>query len=120
VPSERKTNEVLISLIADLKRASHDNQAPIWKDVAKRLEKPSSSWAEVNLRRISQYTKAKDVVLVPGKLLGAGELKEPVTVAAISVSLSAKRKIEGSGGKSITIRELIQLHPKGTNVKIIG
>ncbi len=118
--SERKTNEVLLSLIADLKRASFDNKAPIWKDVAERLEKPSSSWAEVNLRRISLHTKAKDVVLVPGKLLGSGELTEPVTVAAYSMSLSAKRKIEALGGKSITIRELMKLHPKGTNVKIIG
>jgi large subunit ribosomal protein L18e len=120
VSSERKTNEVLISLITDLKKASYENEAPIWKDLAERLEKPSSSWAEVNLRRISQFTKAKDVVLVPGKLLGSGELTEPVTVAAYTVSLSAKQKIEGSGGKSITIRELMKLHPKGTNVKIIG
>jgi large subunit ribosomal protein L18e len=120
VPESKKTNELLISLITDLKKASYDNKAPIWKDVAKRLEKPSSSWAEVNIRRIAEYTKAKDVVLVPGKLLGSGELKEPVTVAAFSTSDSAKKKIEGSGGKSISIRELLRIHPKGTNVRIIG
>ena len=120
MPKRKKTNELLISLIEDLKKASFHYKAPIWKDVASRLEKPSSSWAEVNIRRIAEHTKAKDVVLVPGKLLGSGELKAPVTVAAYSTSASAKKKIEGSGGKSITIRELMILHPKGTNVKIIG
>jgi large subunit ribosomal protein L18e len=120
VPTRKKTNEMLISLIADLKKASYDNKAPIWKDIARRLEKPSSSWAEVNIRHITENSKANDVVLVPGKLLGSGELTEPVTVAAYSTSESAGKKVVESGGKSISIRELVKLHPKGTDVKIIG
>ena len=41
----RKNKEALIRLIVDLKKSAHENDAPIWKDVAKRLERPSKSWA---------------------------------------------------------------------------
>lgn len=120
MPTRKKTNELLISLIAELKKKAYENQAPIWKDIAKRLEKPNSRWAEVNLRRIAEYSKKGDTVIVPGKLLGEGELAVPVTVAAYSFSESAKRKIESAGGKGLSISELVNLNPKGKGIRIIG
>ncbi|UCE73125.1 MAG: 50S ribosomal protein L18e [Methanomassiliicoccales archaeon] len=117
---QKKSNERLIKLIVYLKKKSHENKAPIWKDVAKRLEKPQQSWAEVNIRRVAKYTKKGDTVLVPGKLLGSGELLVPVTVAAYSFSESARDKIRSSGGHSISIPELIRRNPKGTGIRIIG
>ena len=120
VPTRKKTNEVLNALISDLKKKSHENKAPIWKDIAKRLEKPLSSWAEVNIRHVAKYAKKGDTVIVPGKLLGVGELTAPITIAAYSFSEVSKKKIEKSGGKRLSIPELIKLNPKGTGVKIIG
>ncbi len=120
LPRQKKTNELLIKLIADLKKHSYENHAPIWKDIAKRLEKPSKSWAEVNIRRLAKYAKKGDTVIVPGKLLGSGNLDVPVTVAAYSFSESAKIKIRNSGGKSISISELVKINPKGKNIRIIG
>jgi large subunit ribosomal protein L18e len=120
VPTRKKTNELLISLIESLKKQAHENQAPIWKDIAKRLEKPNSRWAQVNIRRIAQHSKKGDTVIVPGKLLGEGELKVPVTVAAFSFSESAKKKIVSAGGKGLSIPELVNLNPKGKGIRIIG
>jgi large subunit ribosomal protein L18e len=120
VPTRKKTNELLISLITDLKKQSYENQAPIWKDIAKRLEKPNSRWAVVNIRRLAEYSKKGDTVIVPGKLLGEGELAVPITVAAYSFSESAKRKIESAGGKQLSIAELASLNPKGKGIRIIG
>jgi len=44
----KKTNPILTSLIQDLKKQAYENDAPIWKDIAVRLEKPSRNWPVVN------------------------------------------------------------------------
>ncbi len=120
MPVSKKTNETLVKLIADLKKSAYENDAPIWKDIAKRLDKPSKSWAEVNIRSLAEHTKKNDTVIVPGKVLGSGELGFPVTVAAFSFSETAQTKIRKAGGKSISIPDLIKKNPKGKELRIIG
>ncbi len=115
-----KTNPEVINLINNLKKLSWDKKAPIWRDIAKRLEKPQSSWSEVNLSRIARNTKKNDIIIVPGKVLASGDIDVAVTVAALHFSDQARTKINGAGGKDLTIMELANKHPKGTGIKIIG
>ncbi len=116
---ENKTNPALVSLIRDLKKISFERKAPIWRDIAERLEKPSSKRAELNLSRLDMNAKANETVVVPGKILGAGRISKPVKVAAYAFSGSAMDKITVAGGKALTIRELVAENPKGTNVRIM-
>jgi large subunit ribosomal protein L18e len=118
--SPKKTDPGLVSLIFDLKKASRDNDAPIWRDIAKRLEKPSRVWAEVNISRIALYTKKGETLIVPGKLLGAGEINYPITVAAFKATKGAKQKITEAGGSVLTIPQLVKTNPKGTGIRIMG
>ena len=60
VKKMKKTNPILIALIQDLKKKSYENDAPIWKDISLRLEKPSKNWPEVNLNRIDRYIKENE------------------------------------------------------------
>jgi len=115
-----KTNPMLIGLIQELKKQASENDAPIWKDIAKRLEKPSRNWPEVNLDRISKYTGEKETALIPGKVLSNGELTKKVTIAAWSFSEKSQEKIKKAGGKHITIEELLKSNPKGKDVRILG
>ncbi|RLF12677.1 MAG: 50S ribosomal protein L18e [Thermoprotei archaeon] len=92
----------------------------MWLDVARRLAKPRRKRISVNLSRINRHTSEGDVVVVPGKVLGAGLLRHPVTVAAFAFTRSARQKILEAGGKCLDIRELVELNPKGSGVKIIG
>lgn len=115
-----KTNPQLLNLISGLKKQSREKEAPLWRDIASRLERPSRNYPEVNLSRISRYTKEKDLVLIPGKVLGAGELNHPLTVAALSFSVSAKSKITAAGGSCLTIEELMNRNPEGSKVRIMG
>ena len=117
---ERKTNPGLISLISDLRNRSRENDAPIWRDIAKRLEKPSRVWAEVNISRLCHYTGKGDTVIVPGKLLGAGDIDFPITVAAFRATGQAQRKITEAGGTVLSIEELADRNPKGSGVRIMG
>ena len=116
----KKTNPNLESLIAELKTASRVNEAPIWRTVAKKLEKPARVWAEVNIASIEKYAQPKESVLIAGKLLGNGILTKPVTVAAYSASKMAIRKVERAGGRFIRIAELAAQNPKGSGIRIMG
>ncbi len=115
-----KSNDELVALLASLRKASRAQKAPIWSDVADRLQGPSKNWAEVNLSRLSRVAPKGATVLVPGKVLGAGAMGHAVTVAAFQFSASARDKISGAGGSPITIEELLRKSPKGSGVKIIA
>lgn len=114
------TNPQLRSLAYFLRKSWRRHGARIWLDVARRLAKPRRRRVAVNVDRINRYTREGDVVVVPGKVLGGGSIEHPVTVAAFSFSKSAREKIEAVGGRCISIRELVEMNPKGSGVKIIG
>ena len=116
----KKTNPMLTSLIQDLKKTAYENDAPIWKDIAVRLEKPSRNWPEVNLDRISKYILEKETALVPGKVLSNGNLTKKVSIAAWSFSDKSHEKIKKAGGKCMSIEELLKNNPKGKDIRILG
>jgi large subunit ribosomal protein L18e len=115
---KRKTDPGIITLIEELRRSARTNKAPIWRDVARRLEKPRRNYAEVNLSKINRYSTPNDTILIPGKVLSAGILDHQVTVAALSFSKRAFEKINKSG-KCMSIEELVKNNPKGSRAKII-
>ena len=117
--SEKKTNRALISLIGELKDHSRSTGSAIWRDTASRLGSSRKNWAEPNLSHISRHSDKKETVLVPGKVLGSGEINGKQTVAAYSFSEGAKSKIEASGGRTLSIRELMEENPNGKGVRIL-
>ncbi|MBC7100467.1 50S ribosomal protein L18e [Methanothermobacter tenebrarum] len=114
-----KTNPNLIKLIRTLKRKSSQENVAIWKDIAKRLEKPTRQMAEVNISRINRHTTENDTIIVPGKVLGTGRLDHKVKIAAWKFSKTAKDKIREAKGQHLTIEEILEENPKGSNIKII-
>ncbi len=115
----QKTNPRLILLINDLKSASRQNGVSLWRDIAKRLEKPRRNYAAVNLSKINRHTKANDTVIIPGKVLASGELDHNVVVGALGFSGQAASKILAAGGKCLELEKLVQDYPKGTGIKIL-
>jgi len=116
----KKTNPVLRSLILELKKTAHDNEAPIWRDIADRLEGPARNYPEINLTHISRYVHEKETALIPGKVLSTGKLTKKVSIAAWAFSEKAHEKIKKAGGKALTIEELIKQNPKGKDIRIVG
>ena len=51
----RKSNSELVKTIDELKRASRENDAPIWKSIAKKLEGPNRNWPVVNVSKIEYF-----------------------------------------------------------------
>ncbi|NWG10721.1 50S ribosomal protein L18e [Candidatus Bathyarchaeota archaeon] len=116
----KTTNPELTDLILFLKKQSKENRAEIWRDIAEYLSKPRRKRLAVNLSRINRHTQKKEVVVVPGKVLGAGEINHPITITAFAFSEKANKKIKAAKGKTLSFSELIKKNPKGSNVRIIG
>ncbi len=113
------TNIRLRKLISMLKKKANEFNAPIWDYVAELLSLPSRRRIAVNLSKIQRYANDGDVVVVPGKVLGAGTLSKKVSIAAFTFSMKALEKINLAGGKALTIEELLNQNPKGSYVKVI-
>ena len=116
----KKSNPNLVGLIQHLKDVGRVNEAPVWRDIALRLEGPMRHWAEVNVGKINRYAGENETIVVPGKLLGSGEIDKKVTVAAYRFSGQAKDKIVKAGGKDMSIEELLAKNPKGSKIRIMG
>jgi len=115
----KPTNPELLTVIRSLRKRAQDSNAPIWRDVAAQLSSSKRRRVAVNLSRLNRHTRAKETVVVPGKVLGAGNLDHPVSVAAFSFSTQARLKISKARGKCLSIPELIEANPEGKNVKIM-
>lgn len=115
-----KSNPVLVDLIADLKNKGRENEAPLWRDIALRLEKPSRNWAQVNVSKLDQHVRDGEHVVIAGKLLGTGEVTKAHTVVAFNASASAVEKISAAGGKVLTLQEGVAAFPKGEKCRILA
>jgi large subunit ribosomal protein L18e len=120
VRKPRTTNPELIELIRFLRKQGKENKAEIWRDIAENLAKPRRGRLAVNLSRLNRYTQKNETIVVPGKILSAGELDHPITVSAFAFSEKAKEKISAAKGKCLSFTDLVKKNPKGSNVKIIG
>ncbi|MGQ0638955.1 MAG: 50S ribosomal protein L18e [Nitrososphaerota archaeon] len=114
------TNQVVLRVVKELKGASKKNKAPLWSRLAELALKPSSARRTINLSQINRFTKDSDVVVVPGKVLGTGNMSHKITLCSFSISNSGAQKVLGSGGKILSFAELIKSHPTGKGVTIIG
>lgn len=113
------TNINLVKLIHELKRLSNEKKVKIWKSIALELEKSSRSRREINLLHLERYCNNNETVIVPGKVLGYGDLTKRLKIAAFRFSSSALSKIN-KVGKALTIPELMKENPTGKDIRIMG
>ena len=112
-------NTQLESLTRSLKRQSIEQGCRLWKRIACDLEKSSRNRRMINIYKLDAHAREGDIIIVPGKVCGDGELTKNVTVAAYQFSESARKKIEQKG-TIVTIPELMKQNPKGQKVRILG
>ncbi len=110
------TNKHLKNLIASLKK----QKINLWQRIARELSKPTRKRRTLNLSKIQRFAKEGETIIVPGKVLAAGNLTKRVTIAAWQFSEKAENMIKKSGSSIITIEDLMKKNPKGTDVRILG
>ena len=70
------------------------------------------------VEKVNRYTKENDIIVVPGKILGSGELNHSLTIGALGCSFSALNKIKSVNAEYISIEEMIKKNPSGKGIKI--
>jgi large subunit ribosomal protein L18e len=113
-------NSLIENNIWTLRGAFKKNNAPIWRALERELSRPRKNRREVNVGILAEKTDNGQVVVVPGKVLGSGEIGHKLTVCAITTSESAKKKIKACGGKLINLNNLVEQYPDGKGVRVIG
>lgn len=96
--ARRKTNPRLRELIIRLKKQNN-------LEIANLLAIPRRKAVVVNIEKLNKETKPGDKVIVPGKLLGKGEMQHGITIAAYSMSRDARRKLKSC--KIVDIQDII-------------
>ena len=114
------TSQIVKNMIKELKSASTKNKAPIWSNLAEMAQKPGIAKKLVNITKINNVTNDNDVIVIPGKVLGTGNISHKVTLCSFSISTAAAKKIKDAGGKIISHSDLISKFPTGKGVRIIG
>lgn len=109
----RKTSSELVETIIKAKK----NKA--WLEVASILSSPRRRKIDVNLDKIDKESEEGDTVVVPGKVLGDGEISKKISIAALSFSEQAREKLQEKKCKIFNLIEEIKSNPKGEGIKII-
>src|SRR5205809_7768479 len=69
-----KTNPHLEQVVRRLREVYREANAPIWRDVAERLERTRKNWAEVKLSRLSRDAEKGPQIVRAGVVVGNGEI----------------------------------------------
>ena len=97
-----------------------EKESKLLRRIADDLSKPARQRREINLSRINRFTKENEVIIVPGKVLGGGELQHKITISALKFSESALSKLRKNGSTVLPIEELTPESVSGKRVRIIG
>src|SRR5438309_10652579 len=96
-------------------KAAKQYQTPLWITIASFLGKSRRTRIVLNLGQVSKNLKGGEVIAVPGKVLGSGEPKEKLTIAAFKFSPRALVKVEKPPGPPIPFSPPAADPPRATH-----
>jgi len=115
-----KDNNELQGLIDELKKQSSVQKVKLWNRLASELSGPTRQRRVVNLYKIDKFAKDEETIIVPGKVLGTGEITRKISIAAYNYSSQALEKLQNGKCKVMTISEILKENPKAKKVRILG
>jgi large subunit ribosomal protein L18e len=115
----QKMNQGLYDTALMLRRTGKENGSGAWPYVAKLLLLPRRRRIAVNVLKLARETNPGESVIIPGKVLGTGELNHAISVSAYSFSPTARKKIVNAGGKCLSLGELAKQNPRGSGINRI-
>ena len=110
---KRKLNPELVASIMKAKKLEK------WLAVAHIISGPRRKKVSVNLDEIDKETKEGDTIVVPGKVLGQGEISKKIRIAALSFSKDAREKLKEKKCEAVSILDEIKINPQARGLKIL-
>ncbi|MEK6908450.1 MAG: 50S ribosomal protein L18e [Nanoarchaeota archaeon] len=109
----RKMDPYIVETIFAAKRAKK------WNKIAQIVSGGRRSYSNVNLKRIENEASDGDIIVVPGKVLGNGNLTKKIKVCALYFSSSASEKIKHGKNEAVKLVDEIKKNPEAQGVKIL-
>ena len=109
----RKTNQELVETIIKAKKNAN------WIKIAHAISTPRRNHASINLDQINKEAQDKDVVLVPGKVLGMGSVDKKIKIVALGFSETAKQKLDKAKIHYSDIYSELKNNPDAKNIKLM-
>lgn len=111
--AKKKTNTELVETIFLAKKNNH-------LKLANKLSGSTRKQLRINVGELNEIgEKNENNILVPGKILGEGEIKKKITISALSFSEQARDKLKKAGCEIRTINQEIEHNPTLKGVKIL-
>lgn len=110
---ERKTDSKIVETITEMQKHKE------WQKLAQIVAGSKRKYSSLNLRKIDRETKEGDTVVIPGKVLGSGDLTKRIRVCAINFSDSAKEKLKEIKAETIFLIDEVRKNPRAAGVKIL-
>ena len=107
---KKKTDSELVETIKLAKKSN--------PEIAALLAAPTRKRIALNLDEISKKIKEEKIVIVPGKVLGNGQVDKKIKIIALNFSASAIEKLKKSKCEIKTINEELK-HNKKVEGKIL-
>lgn len=101
---KKKTNSALVETIFLAKKYN--------LEIAKLLSAPTRKRISINLDEIDREAKENETLIVPGKVLGKGNINKKIKVVAFNFSSSAEEKLKKAKCEIKTIKEELEKNKK--------
>jgi large subunit ribosomal protein L18e len=108
------------SALAAVKTAAKASRKPVYKKAVKLLSKKTNQLVEVNVGKLDLVSAEGSVLLVPGKVLGEGDVSKKLYVGAVAFTASAAQKISSAGGEALLMKDFVAKFGEGKGVFLIG
>ena len=69
---------------------------------------------------LTYHAPEKGIVVVPGVVLGSGDISRPLTIAALKFTGTARKKITAAGGTCLSLQECVAQERKPAEITLIG
>lgn len=109
----RKRNPELAETILKAKKNEK------WLRIAGILSSPRRKKVVANLSMIDKESKEGDTIVVPGKVLGSGEVSKRIKIVAFSFSEEAVKKLKEKKCEIELISKEMDKNPEAKGVKVI-
>jgi large subunit ribosomal protein L18e len=94
-------------------------KTPAWLKLAKLLSQSTKKQSSVNLGEIDKQTSMGDSVLVPGRVLGVGEITKKIRICSFGISKEALERLSKTKSEWVYILDEIKKNPRAEGLKII-
>lgn len=108
------------SALAAVKMAAKASRKPVYKRAVKMLSKKNNQLVEINVGKLDLVSSEDGILLVPGKVLGEGDVSKKLHVGAVAFTTSAAQKINSAGGEALLMKDFVAKFGAGKGVFLVG